>query len=459
MLKKRRSILCGLGCTVLLCVLILLTAVVRAGAEISLAADQLQNELQPEGRSASYVKALPTITVIGTRLSPQSASCVRETAKNVPDTPLYRLALRYADVPQQLCGDYAADAEMPQLKVHGAEWSIQPPDGWQAQLTVKDADGTVLYDGALAEEYTDRFSKDTVHSCRMELTRQDADGQTGCVYAWTVAPQVEVTVTLSDEQPLQGDVVAVLVENNIFQLPMTVETELGLCDFVPLGEGSYGAFVPVAYNAATGEHGISVTIREKETELTADVQQRDFAVQYMTIDQGIADSTMNSAAASAEYRSAIYPLYELTDREKLWDGKFVEPVDDYYISTEYGLWRYTNGVYSERHSGVDMACVLGTPVAAPQNGRVLFAGFLQLTGNTVVLAHGGGVKSMFYHMDSLNVAEGDLLRTGDKIGEVGTTGYSTGPHLHYEVKIGSRSIDPFQLFDGTSGLFAGQNVS
>ena len=458
-MKKGTMILRGLGCVILLCVLVLLTAVVRAGSEIRVAAVRLQEELQPKEEVASFVKALPTLSVLEEKLDPQRAFCVREVVECVPDTPLYRLAFGFSSVQPQLRGDYAAAQDAPCLTVSRTEWSVRPPEGWQAHLTVTDADGVSLYDDALTKTYTDTFTQDTVHFCQMELLRQDADGETGCSYAWSVEPQIEVTVTLSAEQPTQGDVVAVLVENNAFDLPMAVETELGLCDFVPLGEGNYGAFVPVAYNAAVGDHTVTVTVGEETSEKTVYVQPREFSVQYMTIDQDVADSTWNSATASAEYRAAVYPLYELTDREKLWDGAFIEPVENYYVSTEYGLWRYTNGVYSERHSGVDMACALGTPVRAPQNGRVLFAGFLQLTGNTVVLAHGGGVKSMFYHMDSLNVAEGDLLYTGDKLGEVGTTGYSTGPHLHYEVKIGSQSIDPFQLFDGTSGLFAGQSMT
>ena len=90
----------------------------------------------------------------------------------------------------------------------------------------------------------------------------------------------------------------------------------------------------------------------------------------------------------------------------------------------------------------------------PADGVIEYAGFLQLSGNTIVLEHGGGLKSYFYHMDSLDVATGDRVTQGSKLGEVGTTGYSTGPHLHYEVKIGRESVSPWPLFDGSSSIFA-----
>ena len=116
--------------------------------------------------------------------------------------------------------------------------------------------------------------------------------------------------------------------------------------------------------------------------------------------------------------------------------------------------RYVNGSsVPERHGGIDIAAALGTPVLCPADGVVEYAGLLQLSGNTIVLEHGGGLKSYFYHMDSLNVSAGDREQQGQQLGTVGTTGYSTGPHLHYEVKIGRQSVSPWPLFDGSSSIF------
>lgn len=125
------------------------------------------------------------------------------------------------------------------------------------------------------------------------------------------------------------------------------------------------------------------------------------------------------------------------------------------ITTEFGLLRYTNGSKTPSgHSGVDIAAPRGTPVSAPAAGRVVFSEYLLNTGNTLVIEHGGGLKSYFYHMDSLTVKVGDILTKGQNVGTVGTTGYSTGPHLHYDVRIGSKSINPWNLINGTGGFFA-----
>ncbi|WP_343281823.1 M23 family metallopeptidase, partial [Ligaoa zhengdingensis] len=98
-------------------------------------------------------------------------------------------------------------------------------------------------------------------------------------------------------------------------------------------------------------------------------------------------------------------------------------------------------------SGIDIAAAAGTPVAAAGSGRVLFADFIQLTGNTVIIEHGFGVKSWYYHMQSLDVAEGDMVKQGDPIGKVGSTGFSTGPHLHFCMSVNNVFTNPWTAFE------------
>lgn len=453
-----------LGQMILCLILLLLLAggagIGRACGELLQNQNRFETQLQ-QGDPAAYVRSCaPKFTVLDAELLPAQAVWEENLAAGLPQNLLYRLA--EIILPQDKTSAVALneDREPEELITASAQWGFEIPENTQADFYLEDEQGNVLYNGPLAGAYSRTFEKAGTDTCRLTLYTQTLSGEGTFTWYWSVTLQPQLTVTVLNENPAQGQVVPVLVQGNVFEEPMSLETELGLCDFVPLEPaGTWAAYVPVAYNRAAGVWPIQVTVGEQSYNFTVTVKTTDFSVQYMTIDQDVADSTWNSAAASAEYRAAVYPLYELTDTEKYWDGVFIQPVSDYRLTTEYGLWRYTNGVYSERHSGIDMACPTGTPVVAPQNGVVLLAQYLQLTGNTVVIAHGGGIKSMFYHMDSLNVATGDEVHTGDKIGEVGTTGYSTGPHLHYEVKIGSQSIDPFALFDGTSGVYGGQNLN
>ncbi|MDD3428831.1 MAG: M23 family metallopeptidase [Oscillospiraceae bacterium] len=326
-----------------------------------------------------------------------------------------------------------------------------------ATVRVSDSTG-VCFEGTL-EAYADySFAKNGTYTVQILTTTPiktegKAEGYGTMYYGFYVNVSVKPVLAINTTSIKQGGVVAATVTGNLAQQPCTVETELGLATFTVI-DGRQIAFIPIAYNREPGDWPITVTCGELSETFTVTVIHENFAEQQMYIEQEIADSTVNSAAASAEYRQNIWPLYDYADTQTYWSGKFIKPVEGARISTEYGLRRYVNGnTVPERHSGIDFAVALGTPVYAPNAGKVLFSGFLQLSGNTVVIEHGAGIKSFFFHMDSLSVEKGQMVKQGDEVGKVGTTGYSTGPHLHYEVKIGNQSINPWDLFDGTSGIF------
>jgi murein DD-endopeptidase MepM/ murein hydrolase activator NlpD len=98
--------------------------------------------------------------------------------------------------------------------------------------------------------------------------------------------------------------------------------------------------------------------------------------------------------------------------------------------------------YGRMHRGIDVAAPIGTPVRAVHDGKVAFAGWKGGYGNTVDIAHDGGQTTRSAHQSDVLVAKGERVERGQVIGHVGTTGSSTGPHLHFEVSIGDRVLDP-----------------
>jgi peptidase M23-like protein len=100
------------------------------------------------------------------------------------------------------------------------------------------------------------------------------------------------------------------------------------------------------------------------------------------------------------------------------------------------------------HLGLDLASPTGTAIGAAGSGRVRIARGRIVTGNSVIVEHLPGVFSIYYHLDTLTVAEGEMVRAGDIIGTVGATGLATGPHLHWEFRIGGVSVDPEKILPG-----------
>lgn len=96
----------------------------------------------------------------------------------------------------------------------------------------------------------------------------------------------------------------------------------------------------------------------------------------------------------------------------------------------------------EFHRGLDIAGRVGTPVLAPADGRVRFVGSKRSLGNAIVLSHGYGIETLYGHMSELDVKKGQRVKRGERIGAMGSTGRSTGPHLHYQIEVNSAPVNP-----------------
>ena len=124
-----------------------------------------------------------------------------------------------------------------------------------------------------------------------------------------------------------------------------------------------------------------------------------------------------------------------------FNSGFVWPTEG-IISGVYGSRRILNGKPKRPHYGVDIAAPRGTPIYSPADGKITLRESMELSGNTVMIDHGYGLRSTMMHLSKFSVKEGDLVKQGDLIGEIGTTGRSTGPHLHWGMSWYKVRLDP-----------------
>ena len=144
-----------------------------------------------------------------------------------------------------------------------------------------------------------------------------------------------------------------------------------------------------------------------------------------------------SKKVKEEYLGRVTP-----DRE--WDGNFAAPVDA-STSDVFGSRRIFNGVAQREHQGLDYRVPTGTPVTAMNEGTILLARFLYFEGNCVVIDHGQGLLTLYFHLSELKVKEGDSVKRSQEIGLSGGTGRATGPHLHVAVRWQGTYLDPARL--------------
>ena len=144
-----------------------------------------------------------------------------------------------------------------------------------------------------------------------------------------------------------------------------------------------------------------------------------------------------SVKTKQDYLGRVTP-----DRE--WNGNFSAPVDA-PTSDIFGSQRIFNGVAQREHQGLDYRVPTGTPVAAMNDGTILLARFLYFEGNCVVIDHGQGLLTLYFHLSEIKVKEGDPVKRGQEIGLSGGTGRATGPHLHVAVRWQATYLDPARL--------------
>jgi murein DD-endopeptidase MepM/ murein hydrolase activator NlpD len=206
----------------------------------------------------------------------------------------------------------------------------------------------------------------------------------------------------------------------------------------------FRALIPTTPLEKPGNRQVTIADNTGTTTLQIPVADRKFQIQRINFAPGKAgtEATALELKQVKAFKATVSPV-------KLWSGKFIAP-NDGRTSSPYGVKRYYNGEFATDyyHRGLDYAGGYGSAVVAPAAGKVVLVGYekkgFRVHGNVVGLDHGQGLVSIFMHMSKIDVEEGQMLAPGDRIGAIGSTGSSTGPHLHWGLYVNAVSVDPVQ---------------
>ena len=251
-------------------------------------------------------------------------------------------------------------------------------------------------------------------------------------------------VTLNPPQPKLGDTITVLVtpKNPASEaVNPTVTFQGKQYPAFPTTNNQYRALVPTSPLNKAGQMTLQVSGSEPSRNVAFVLGDRKFRTQWITLPPGKSDLGTDYEFDKVDaFKTIVSP-------KKFWNGAFARPSSG-YVSSEYGIRRYYNGVFANDyyHRGVDYADYTGSPVKAPAAGQIRLIGRekdgFEIHGNTVGIDHGQGVLSIFIHLNSINVKEGDYVQQGQVVGTIGNTGASTGPHLHWGLFVHGVGVDP-----------------
>ena len=214
-----------------------------------------------------------------------------------------------------------------------------------------------------------------------------------------------------------------------------------------LGDGRFAALLAAGLESNPGEQPVHISIIDRDGNVRNErlgirIQSGGYPMESIQLDETLL-GTLDPAAAEAE-TARLAEIWQPVTPEQLAPGRWIEPVTGTISSHFGGIRDYNFGFLKARHTGLDLRGRTGTPVRAPARGRVVLAEALQIRGNCVWLDHGWGVYSGYFHLSEMKVAVGDLVEQGALLGAVGTTGRSTAPHLHWELRVRGRAASPIQ---------------
>ncbi|OEF97096.1 M23 family metallopeptidase [Desulfuribacillus alkaliarsenatis] len=220
-------------------------------------------------------------------------------------------------------------------------------------------------------------------------------------------------------------------------------------------EGLLRGYIPTNYSTEPGVYQIRYGSKSAGTEYVKDIEviAHEYRVQNLYIDENIEQQTRNEKAY-AEFAKYFNPVRLQSAPVRYYTDSFIIPSKG-RLTTEFGQTRYVNDApTSYRHSGLDIAAPTGTDILATNSGKVVLAMPLILTGNTIVIDHGEGLFSVYFHNHENFVEVGEMVERGQLIGSVGTTGFSTGPHLHFTMSYYNMNLEPGFFLVGQPITFA-----
>jgi hypothetical protein len=250
-----------------------------------------------------------------------------------------------------------------------------------------------------------------------------------------------------------------LAQGNVGVVTVTGEAIAGararflnrLIDFYP-GEDAWHGLLAANMEQSVDDYPLEVFVwfedGERETwEGTVAVVEPDppFIRQDITIASNL--GYLLEPEVDRSERARLTAIFAETTTIHYWDSAgFTKPLNTDFTSP-FGAWRLYNEALWGRHTGIDMKGASGTPLLAPASGRIVLAEDLDIRGGYVLIDHGWGIYSGIAHLSELYVTRGQVVQQGQVVGISGSTGRSSGPHIHWEIAVNGEWVDPAQFLN------------
>ncbi|MBI5407022.1 MAG: M23 family metallopeptidase [Nitrospirae bacterium] len=215
------------------------------------------------------------------------------------------------------------------------------------------------------------------------------------------------------------------------------------------GQDAYTALAGIDLNTDPKRYNLSLSLEDKSSgiikkDVEIQVVSAHFRTQQLTLPKEKVDLDEETLKRVNLEKEEIDKIWDISTAGPLWDGNFIKPVEG-VIDDNFGFRRVINGEPRSPHTGIDIDAPEGTPVYAANQGRVVFTGDQFFSGKGLVIDHGLGLLTMYFHLSEILVTAGEDVRKGQVIARVGKTGRATGPHLHWGIRLNGARVNPASM--------------
>jgi murein DD-endopeptidase MepM/ murein hydrolase activator NlpD len=260
-------------------------------------------------------------------------------------------------------------------------------------------------------------------------------------------PEPADDVTVAPSSIGQGEVGLIAVKATAFEPDVTwleKKVTLASSNRDNLWTGFFGADL----TTPPGRYKLKVSRGEgvNPVYVTVTVLSKDHGIRRITVAREMVELDSETLARVKKEIEVVKEAFTSPAANPLWWGSWRRPVPGTVISP-FGCRNIVNGMERSPHSGVDLRAPAGTSINVTNRGIVVLTANHFFSGKSIIIDHGGGIHSMYFHLSRISVEAGEVVEKGDLIGLTGSSGRVTGPHLHFGIRIDGRRIDPLRLIE------------
>ncbi len=274
------------------------------------------------------------------------------------------------------------------------------------------------------------------------------------LFCFSITFAKDVQLTLASKNIANAQTVLLsLKASNIKKPKLTLmgERKMNLnFEVNPFKVDEYYALVPISYYAQLKQHQIIISYLQENKKyfksVKFNVKEGNYKSETIQVAQSkVKPNNKNKQRTKKEYKEAM-DIYKRYTPKQYWNSDFVYPMTS-KITSAFGTKRVYNNLLKSYHSGTDFKAPTGTKIHAVNAGVVRLASDRYYAGNSVILDHGKGVYTCYFHLSKIKVKVGQQVKKNELLGLSGATGRVTGPHLHFSARVHGVQVDPMQLLE------------